>query len=439
MGTHWVLAGTFLAAALLCLLMIPIARRVGLMDVPCARKTHPVATPLTGGIAMFFAFGIGVWLTGVLDDRFWSIMTGAALLVVIGLIDDRHNLDFRIRFLGQGIAAAFLVIGAGVRVDSLGNLLGFGDLDLGLLAIPFSIFAVVGMVNAINMLDGLDGLAGSITLVILGGIITLGVVADSVVVMPALILAAAVLGFLTLNFRFPWRPKARVFMGDAGSNFLGYCLAWFVIALPQHASATVAPVHVLWLVGFPVADTLATMWRRRRQGLSPFHAGHDHAHHWLRKAGVSARMTVLILVLTSFAYALTGVNGALYSSLPEPVFTYLFAVTLALMAMFLPRAGLLTRFFQRATGKEHVETPRDARVDASRGSLNVQTSFVECNERDHTNMPRWSLQSGKSLSSPAVDQSIVPSKCPDAPPRPRPKKTSPALSTASASGSRNRV
>ncbi|MGB5735277.1 MAG: MraY family glycosyltransferase [Thiohalocapsa sp.] len=315
---------------------------------------------MTGGVAMFLAFGIGVWVTGVLDDRFWPIMIGAALLVVIGLFDDRHNLDFRIRFVGQGIAAGVLVIGAGVRVDSLGNLLGFGVIDLGFLAIPFSIFAVVGMVNAINMLDGLDGLAGSITLVILGGIITLGVAADSGVVMPALILAAAVLGFLALNFRFPWRPRARVFMGDAGSNFLGYCLAWFVIALPQHASETVAPVHVLWLVGFPVADTLATMWRRGRQGLSPFHAGHDHAHHWLRKAGVGVRMTVLILVLTSFAYTLTGVSGALYSSLPESVLTYLFAVILALMAMLLPRIGLLPWLFQRDAGKKHAESSNDA-------------------------------------------------------------------------------
>jgi UDP-GlcNAc:undecaprenyl-phosphate GlcNAc-1-phosphate transferase len=337
------LIGTFVGAALLSLLLIPVCRISGLVDAPCARKTHVLHTPLAGGIAMFVAFGVGVWLSGVLGSQGLPILLGAALLVAIGLVDDRHDVDFRIRFLVQGVAAACLVIGAGVRVGSLGNLFGFGSIDLGLLSIPFSIFAVVGMVNAINMLDGLDGLAGSVALVILAAISVLAARAESVVLTPALLLSAAVLGFLVLNFRFPWRKHALVFMGDAGSNFLGYCLAWFVIALPQQAPDSVAPVHMLWLVGFPVADTLATMWRRFRQGLSPFHPGHDHAHHWLLRAGLGTRATVLLLVLASCAYALLGINGAVNGLPPEPALIYLFVVALTCMALLLPRVATLTR------------------------------------------------------------------------------------------------
>jgi UDP-GlcNAc:undecaprenyl-phosphate GlcNAc-1-phosphate transferase len=275
------------------------------------------------------------------------IVSGAGVLVAIGLVDDRYDIDFRIRFLVQGIAAAFLVIGAGVRVEGLGNLLGFGTIDLGFLSVPFSIFAVVGLINAINMLDGLDGLAGSVTLVILAGIIVLASGTDSVVLTSALILAAAVLGFLLLNFPFPGRKHALVFMGDAGSNFLGYCLAWFVMALPQQAPDSVAPIYMLWLVGFPVADTLATMWRRRRQGLSPFHAGHHHSHHWLRRAGLGVGATVWILMLVSMGYVLVGINGALNGWLPEPTLIFFFIAVLAFKVMLLSRAELLTQLIQR--------------------------------------------------------------------------------------------
>lgn len=354
--TQLLMLGTFVAAALLSLMLIPICRVFDLIDAPDHRKTHLNHTPLAGGLAMFIAFGGGIWLSGVLGDHYLPIVSGAGLLLAIGLVDDRHDIDFRIRFLVQGAAAACLVIGADVRVESLGNLLGFGSIDLGFLSIPFSIFAVVGMVNAINMLDGLDGLAGSVTLVILAGIVVLAFGAESVVVTSALILAAAVLGFLMLNFPFPWRKHAVVFMGDAGSNFLGYCLAWFVIALPQHAPDGVAPVHVLWLVGFPVADTLATMWRRRRQGLSPFHPGHDHAHHWLRRAGAGTKATVWLVVLVSLAFALVGINSALNGLPPEPALAYLYIAALASMAMLLPRLESLTRPIQRYFRGKRVES-----------------------------------------------------------------------------------
>ena len=339
--------GTFVGASLMSLLLIPVCRVIGLVDAPDARKTHLKHTPLAGGIAMFVAFCVGSWFSGVLGDHYFPVVSGAALLVANGLADDRHDIDFRIRLLVQGVAAAFLVIGAEVRVESLGNLLGFGPIDLGFLSIPFSIFAVVGMVNAINMLDGLDGLAGSVSLMILAGIIVLAAATGSDVLVPAQILAASVLGFLLFNFPFPWRKHAVVFMGDAGSNFLGYCLAWFVIVLPQQAPDSVAPVHMLWLVGLPVADTLATMWRRRGQGLSPFHAGHDHVHHWLRRAGLGTRATVWIVVLVSAGFALVGIHGALHGFLPEPTLTYLYAATLVFVAMLLPRVESLTRPIRR--------------------------------------------------------------------------------------------
>ena len=222
MTSNFVLLTAFLGATLLSMLLIPLARIAGLIDLPDNRKSHLAPTPLTGGIAMFVAFTLGVALAGILDGTHLFIMTGAGLLVAIGMIDDRRHIHFGMRFLAQAVAAGFLVIGAGVRVESLGNLLGFGSIELGLFSIPFSIFAVVGMVNAINMLDGLDGLAGSVVLVVLTAIVTLGVAAESDIVMPALILAATVLGFLMLNFRFSRARTSASFYGGRRVTVFGW-------------------------------------------------------------------------------------------------------------------------------------------------------------------------------------------------------------------------
>jgi UDP-GlcNAc:undecaprenyl-phosphate GlcNAc-1-phosphate transferase len=325
LGVALALAG----ACALSLLLCPPARSLGLVDHPNVRKTHCTPTPLTGGIAMFIAFIAGAMIAGASDlPGFWPIAAGGALLVAFGVLDDLREIDYRLRFVVQAAAAACLVFGGDVRVDSLGNLLGFGELDLGLLAVPFSIFAIVGLINAVNMLDGLDGLAGSVSLVSLAAIMLVAAAAGSALLLPALLLAAVIVGFLLVNYRFPWRQRAHAFMGDAGSTFLGYCLAWFIIALPQQAPESITPIAALWLVGLPVADTLATIWRRKRQGLSAFDAGHNHIHHLLQRAGFGVNATVLLVVLSAAAFAMIGLHSVFADAVPEPALSYLFVALL---------------------------------------------------------------------------------------------------------------
>lgn len=352
LGMVLALAGT---AALSLLLRAP-ARGIGLVDHPSVRKTHCTPTPLTGGIALFLAASAGLLLAAPGTPGLIPILAGGALLVGVGASDDIREIDYRLRLLAQAAAAACLVLGADVRVESLGNPLGFGRIDLGLLSAPFSIFAIVGLINAINMLDGLDGLAGGVTLVSLGAVLFVAAAAVPVLVMPALVLAAGVLGFLLVNYRFPWRKRAPVFMGDAGSTFLGYCLAWFVIALPQQAPDTVAPIAALWLVGLPVADTLATIWRRKRQGLCAFDAGHNHIHHLLQRAGFGINTTVLLILGVSVAFALIGLDHVFQGSLPEPFLSYLFVAAVAVAYKALEHIAplmhpLRRRFAARGTSR----------------------------------------------------------------------------------------
>ncbi|MBK1633621.1 hypothetical protein CKO31_23320 [Thiohalocapsa halophila] len=341
----------------LALLLRGPARRVGLVDHPSVRKTHCTPTPLTGGIALFLAASAGLLLAAPETPGLIPVLAGGALLVGFGAFDDIREIDYRLRFLVQAAAAACLVLGADVRVESLGNLLGFGEIQLGLLSVPFSIFAIVGLINAINMLDGLDGLAGGVTIVSLAALLLAAAAAVPVLVMPALVLAAAVLGFLLVNYRFPWRKRAPVFMGDAGSTFLGYCLAWFVIALPQQAPDTVTPIAALWLVGLPVADTLATIWRRKRQGLCAFDAGHNHIHHLLQRAGFGINATVLLILCASAAFALIGLDHIFLDSLPEPYLSYLFVAAIAVVYKLLQHVAPLRRLLRGRVAEDAPNQP----------------------------------------------------------------------------------
>ena len=133
----------------------------------------------------------------------------------------------------------------------------------------------------------------------------------------ALAVMAVVLGFLAHNFPLPWRPKARVFMGNAGSGFLGFAIAWIIFRLTQNPVHQVSPALALWLLPVPVMDCLVLIVRRWREGRSPFDAGRDHIHHIMRDAGFSAGG--LALALTAFSLA-TGLAAAvaMLMDVPDP-------------------------------------------------------------------------------------------------------------------------
>mgnify|MGYP001057924977 CR=1 FL=1 len=229
------IAPTFLLTCTLTLGLIPIAERIGLVDQPCHRKRHQLPTPIIGGIAIFIAVAAGLIVTNPLTPSTHAFLAGALLLFAVGIHDDIKPIDYRIRLMVQSTAAAILAIWGNVRIDSLGDLFGLGDIALGPFAIPFTIFAVVGLINAVNMLDGLDGLAGSVVAAIL---LPIAVYASlhglEGIAQIGIIVLAGVLAFLLFNYRFPWRASAHTFMGDTGSYFLGYSLAWIVIMLANH-------------------------------------------------------------------------------------------------------------------------------------------------------------------------------------------------------------
>lgn len=285
--------GALVAAAatwLLIWLLKPVALRLNLLDHPRGRKAHEAPTPNTGGLAMTVGVALGglaAWSN--LSAPRQSLYLGMTLLLAIGLLDDFHDIRWWWRILAQAVAALILYYVGGVRVEQIGDALGFPGRTLGPLSLPLTIVATVGVINAINLIDGVDGLAGTLVLCALAMFCCAALYAGNAQLAGrVVVLGGAVAGFLAWNFRVPGRARAAVFMGNSGSALLGLAIAWCCFRLTQNPGHPVSPVLALWLLPVPVADCLVLIVRRVREGRSPFSAGRDHVHHYLSEAGFGA-------------------------------------------------------------------------------------------------------------------------------------------------------
>ncbi len=270
------------------------AQRLQLLDHPGGRKQHDSPTPTIGGIAMFGAVALVLLVCQAYTAAQAVVMACGAGLVVLGTLDDKFGLNFRIRLAIQGLLALVVILAAEDTVTHVGALPGSADLALGLLAVPFSIVAYVGGINSMNMIDGADGVAGkmaAITVIGSGAIFHFSGHAEMLPLVFALL--GALVGFLLFNTRLLVR-RAWVFMGDAGSMWLGLVLGWFMAQL-THRPSSVEPSLVFWLFGIPVIDTLAVIAGRLRRKVSPFAADRTHIHHTLQRNGLSPRRTALLL------------------------------------------------------------------------------------------------------------------------------------------------
>lgn len=350
MKIFWALLVAFGGTCLLLWVLRPLALRIGLVDQPGGRKLHSGSVALAGGIAMLCGLMFSALLLETSLAGFRTFFAGCALLLIIGVLDDFHELPTWPRFVAQFLAALMMVFWGGVVVTDLGAITGVGDVQLGYWAIPFTILATIGVINAWNMSDGVDGLSGGLALIaflVLGYIATTaGRVTDG----QLLFLLATVVGaFLLFNVRFPRRHQALVFMGDAGSMFLGFALVWFAISLSHGEQRAMTPVTALWILALPLIDAVSILILRLLGRRSPFSAARDHLHHVLLSMGLSVNTVVVIMVGTSLVLSVVGLL-ALYGGFPESL---LFFGFLALFALHFWLTGSLTnRNYQVGTRNE---------------------------------------------------------------------------------------
>ncbi|MBK1705930.1 undecaprenyl-phosphate alpha-N-acetylglucosaminyl 1-phosphate transferase [Halochromatium glycolicum] len=353
-----VAAGTSLIAIFA---LHPLAPRLGLIDHPDdRRKLHQRAIPPIGGLSIAAGLLAAYLATLPSSEQTGIALLGAALLVVVGGLDDRFNLDYQLRFLAQTGAALILVLGAGIEVTGLGNLLGFGTIDLGAFSVPFSVIAVVGLINAFNMIDGIDGLSGGLALIALISLCIVGAAGATGSVFPLPIVCAALLPYLACNLGIGRLRQKKIFLGDAGSMLLGYLVGWALISATQPAAAAagqtaaasnLAPVIVLWLVAIPLLDVFNVMsWRMLRKR-SPFKADRSHLHHMLTRVLGHPRIA-LVVILTLASLFAAGALMAWQLGAPEPVLFYAALLVFAgyvLMQSHVPRvySGRYRRRLQR--------------------------------------------------------------------------------------------
>jgi len=283
-----------------------IAESVGAIDVPKdTRRVHNHPIPRMGGLAIFLGFLLSVILFADITDQVRGILFGAIIIVVMGAIDDVMNLNPWIK-LGVQILAAVVAVIFGVVIHVVTNPASFSSnqmLVMGYLAIPVTILWIVGCTNAVNLIDGLDGLAcgvsviSSITMLVVALMVAEGNVA---IILAAL--TGACVGFLPYNAN-----PAKIFMGDTGSQLLGYVLATASIMGMFKFYAVVTFIVPILALAIPLSDTAFAFIRRILKGQSPFKADRGHFHHKLLDMGLNQKQAVAVLYSVSAILGLAAV------------------------------------------------------------------------------------------------------------------------------------
>lgn len=359
-----ILAG---AALVVTVAVTPLVRafsiRSSLVDLPGGRKVHTVAVPRLGGVAIFAGF-VAALLVQLAGEMWWhwsrallhsdtplvGAVLGMTLIFAVGLVDDVRGLTPGVKFLGQALAAA-IPIAAGLRVEFIGNPLGTGLLQLGLLSYPVTLLWIVGFANVFNLIDGLDGLAAGIAAIAAASFLVLGVQMNQIVsAVLAVALIGACIGFLRYNFN-----PASIYMGDSGALFIGFALACMSLQGVMKSAAAFTLVLPLLVIGVPVFDTASAIVRRWLHGRPIQEADNGHIHHRLLNRGFNQRQTVLIIYAWSGALALGGYAMRLVPIAARIVVFLVMAVLSGLMASWL---GLFEQ--ARVHGDGEDDGPSDA-------------------------------------------------------------------------------
>jgi UDP-GlcNAc:undecaprenyl-phosphate/decaprenyl-phosphate GlcNAc-1-phosphate transferase len=294
---------SFTVALFVTMILIPpliqFAARLGFVDIPDARKVHTGAIPRIGGVAMIAGTLLATLLWLELSRQTVAILGGIGIIAAFGIWDDRTDLNYRLKLLGQFIAAALVVFYGEVVIERI-PFYG-GALPLYLSA-PLTIFVLLGITNAINLSDGLDGLAGGVSLLSFMAIAILGYRAGSdELVIICLAVIGGIMGFL----RFNTHP-ASIFMGDTGSQYLGFSVGVLAIILTQSVNPNLSSAMPLLLFGLPVLDTLMVMGLRIHEKRSPFSPDKNHIHHRLLAMGFDQYESVLVIYLLQSTLVLLG-------------------------------------------------------------------------------------------------------------------------------------
>ena len=279
-----------------------------LVDLPDkSRKFHKRPTPLTGGLGILISLLISGklyldlnGLNGFMPVFSAYLILTSVVLVLFFLLDDIFQLNVKLRLTAQILFSYFIIHNTGVSLESFGNLLGFGEIELGVLSVPVTIFCVMGVMNAFNMIDGINGLcAGSALIMMLFTGFYSGLIYDSMLVL----VIGSILGFLVFNLRIMGKKRA-VFLGDNGSNFIGFLVAWIAIYASQNDFYNINPMTTVWFIAIPFLDCIGLIISRTLRGMNWAEPGRDHIHHKLMLKFTPEMSLVIIIMFSSLLGAI---------------------------------------------------------------------------------------------------------------------------------------
>lgn len=309
-----------------------LATKWQIVDVPNKRKIHKHTTPGMGGLAIFLGASLGLLYLQPEHIHLMEISVGACIIIVTGILDDKFNIRPLLKLTGQ-TTAALLLISSGLIIDKI-TLPLIGFIDLGWLGIPITILWVVGITNAINLIDGLDGLATGVSTIGLLSMFVMAVVDLQIfAAYLCIVMIGSNLGFLYHNF-YP----AKIYMGDTGSNFLGYMIAVIsMLGLFKNVAllSFIIPVIIL---AVPIFETLFSITRRLMNKQHVMVADNKHIHYQLLNTGLSHPHTVIIMYGFAFLF---GVLAIVFAKASLGITVGVALVVFILIHMLAELAGLV--------------------------------------------------------------------------------------------------
>ncbi|THF73121.1 undecaprenyl/decaprenyl-phosphate alpha-N-acetylglucosaminyl 1-phosphate transferase [Cohnella fermenti] len=298
-------AAGFALAMGIALALTPLVKKfavkVGAMDVPDHRKVHTQIMPRMGGLAIYAAFTVTIllflpWLPDSMLSSYdknliMGMLVGGTVIVLLGAMDDRFQLNAKLKFLVQIAAACIVVFGYDIKINLVNIPFGSAMQPMAdWIGIPLTIFWIVGVTNAINLIDGLDGLAAGVSGIAIATILVMAaIMGQGSVILLSAVLLGGIVGFLHYNFH-----PAKIFMGDSGSLFLGFALANLSMLGFKQITIVSFVVPIL-IIGVPLSDTFFAIIRRLVNKKPIFAPDKGHLHHRLQQLGFSHRKTVLII------------------------------------------------------------------------------------------------------------------------------------------------
>lgn len=282
------------------------AEKVGAIDVPNDdRRVHDHPIPRMGGLAIFLGFVLSLLFFVPMSTKVAGLLIGTVIIAIMGAVDDIVNLNPWVKLAGQ-LLAALVAIKCGLVFDAISNPNVFSEettIQIGFLSVPLTILWIVGCTNAVNLIDGLDGLAVGVSAISSTTMLVVSLfVSEPVVSIILAALTGACLGFMPYNLN-----PAKIFMGDVGSQMLGFVLSTASIMGLFKLHAIITFFVPLLALALPLADTIFAFFRRIFHGQSPFHADKGHFHHRLLAMGLSQKQAVAVLYSVSALLGLLAV------------------------------------------------------------------------------------------------------------------------------------